>query len=177
MGSYKLPITVMTYSATVWEDIWTIGEAGDLFPHSRATRRNSASALLRRIVAGYSRDILLHALLLVGAKKWKIRTGKTRLCRMGQCLTSVTLPCSWQSDAEGRNGPVPVGSLPGRAACAGQGGSSLSWEGDDQGPSQRSCWMGGTKKRWQKESFYFNIFLVKKKESKKDTIFSLPANK
>lgn len=104
MGSYKLPITGMTYSATIWEDMWTIGEVGDLFPHSGTTRCNSAGDLLRWIVEGYSRDILLNAPLLAGAEKWKIRTGKTCLCRMGQCPTSVTLPCSWQSDAEGRNG-------------------------------------------------------------------------
>lgn len=95
MGSYKLPITGMTYSATIWEDIWTIGEVGDLFPHSGTTSYNSASDLLQGIVYGYSRDTLLNALLLAAAKKWKIRTGKTHLSCMGQCLSSA-ISCSWQ---------------------------------------------------------------------------------
>lgn len=96
---------------------------------------------------------MLSALLLAGAKKWKIRTGKTRLCRMGQHPTSVTLPCSWQSDAEGRNGAAVVrgdlGSSRGRAAglplaALGQGASPFPWQGGEQGPRQPSCLMGGT---------------------------------
>lgn len=129
MGSYKLPITGMTYSVTIWEDIWTIGEVGDLFPHSGTTRCNSASDLLQGIVYGYSRDTLLNALLPVAAKKWKIRTGKTHLCCMGNvwpqpslAAGKVVLKAGWSCHSEVwpllRWGRVPAPS-PGKEATKG----------------------------------------------------------